>query len=150
MNGHATGAGCMIALSCDFKNMVDERAKIALNEINIGLSLFSSTIYMLKSSVGMNNSKNLLLNGNLINPDEALKIGLINSLHPKEELLEYSLQLGSTFKSKSNVIIKNMKRELLKNIGDQLNDSDESIEEFLDIFYLEETQAILKEIIVRK
>ena len=150
VNGHATGAGCMIALSCDFKNMVDERAKIALNEINIGLSLFSSTIYMLKSSVGMNNSKNLLLNGNLINPDEALKIGLINSLHPKEELLEYSLQLGSTFKSKSNVIIKNMKRELSKNIGDQLNDSDESIEEFLDIFYLEETQAILKEIIVRK
>ena len=43
-----------------------------------------------------------------------------------------------------------MKRELLKKIGDQLNDSDESIEEFLDIFYLEETQAILKEIIVRK
>ena len=43
-----------------------------------------------------------------------------------------------------------MKRELSKNIGDQLNDSDESIEEFLDIFYLEETQAILKEIIVRK
>ena len=43
-----------------------------------------------------------------------------------------------------------MKRELLKNMGDQLNDSDESIEEFLDIFYLEETQAILKEIIVRK
>ena len=43
-----------------------------------------------------------------------------------------------------------MKRELLKNMGDQLSDSDESIEEFLDIFYLEETQAILKEIIVRK
>ena len=105
---------------------------------------------MLKSSVGLNNSKNLLLNGNLINPEEALKIGLIDSLHPKEELLEYSLQLGNTFKSKSNKIIENMKRELLKNMGDQLNDSDESIEEFLDIFYLEETQAILKEIIVRK
>lgn len=150
INGHATGAGCMIALSCDFKNMVDKRAKIALNEINIGLSLFSSTIYMLKNSIGLNNAKSLLLNGDLINPDEALAIGLVDSLHPKEELLEYSLQLGITFKDKNNMIIENMKQELLNDAIGQLNDSDKSIEKFLDIFYLEETQVILKKIVVRK
>ena len=37
INGHATGGGCMLAISTDFRLMVDQRAKIALNEINLSL-----------------------------------------------------------------------------------------------------------------
>ena len=51
INGHATGGGCMLALSTDFRYMINNRSKIALNEINIGLSLFSSTIEILKTIV---------------------------------------------------------------------------------------------------
>ena len=61
INGHATGGGCMIALSTDFRYMADGKSKIALNEINIGLSLFSSTIQILKSVVGVQNAKTILL-----------------------------------------------------------------------------------------
>ena len=34
INGHATGGGCMIALSTDFRFMINNKSKIALNEIN--------------------------------------------------------------------------------------------------------------------
>jgi hypothetical protein len=48
------------------------------------------------------------------------------------------------------LIIKNMKQELMKLSSKELNDSDESIEEFLDIFYLPETQKILEGIKIKK
>ncbi len=150
INGHATGGGCMIALSCDFKHMTDSKAKIALNEINIGLSLFSSTIVMLRESIGINNSKKLLLTGDLINPQEALDIGLINNLYSRNELYEKSLDFSRTFKSKNKEIIKIMKQEILGVTKEGLTDSEESIDDFLDIFYSEPTQEILKTVQIRK
>ena len=78
INGHATGGGCMIALSTDFRYMVDGRSKIALNEINIGLSLFSSTIQILKSVVGSQNAKTILYSGKMFSPYEAKDLGLVD------------------------------------------------------------------------
>jgi 3,2-trans-enoyl-CoA isomerase len=153
LNGHATGAGCMIAISSDFRLMVNERAKIALNEINIGLPLFSSTILMLRNSIGYNNAKKVLLTGDLLSPQEALNLGLVDSLHDKEDLYQRSLELALSFKSKDSSIIKIMKNQLNAGLETyvpfDLKSSNE-IEEFLDIFYLEETQNILRKIVVRK
>ena len=78
INGHATGGGCMVAISTDFRFMVNQRAKIALNEINIGLSLFSSSISMLKNSIGLDKAKRLLLTGDLISWEAAKDMGLIH------------------------------------------------------------------------
>ena len=150
INGHATGGGCMLAISTDFRLMVDQRAKIALNEINIGLSLFSSTIAMLRSSIGLNKAKKFLLTGELISPESAKDIGLVDELYTKDELFNKSLEFAHSFENKNLLIIKNMKQELMKLSSKELNDSDESIEKFLDIFYLPETQKILEGIKIKK
>ena len=150
INGHATGGGCMLAISTDFRLMVDQRAKIALNEINIGLSLFSSTIAMLRNSIGLNKAKKFLLTGELISPESAKDIGLVDELYTKDELFNHSLEFAHSFEGKNPLIIKNMKQELMKLSSKELNDSDESIEEFLDIFYLPETQKILEGIKIKK
>lgn len=149
INGHATGGGCMLAISTDFKFMVNQRAKIALNEINIGLSLFSSTISMLEKSIGLNKAKKILLTGELFSPDDAKHIGLVDELYSREELYEKSSEFGYSFNEKSNLIIKTMKNELQKSSNIELNDSDKSIDDFLDIFYLPETQKRLKEIKIK-
>ena len=150
INGHATGGGCMLAISTDFRLMVDQRAKIALNEINIGLSLFSSTIAMLRSSIGLNKAKKFLLTGELISPESAKDIGLVDELYTKDELFNKSLEFAHSFENKNLLIIKNMKQELMKLSSKELNDSDESIEKFLDTFYLPETQKILEGIKIKK
>jgi len=150
INGHATGGGCMLAISTDFRLMVDQRAKIALNEINIGLSLFSSTIGILKNSIGLNKAKKFLLSGELISPESAKNIGLVDELYPKEELFDKSIEFAHSFENKNPLIIESMKQELIKVSSKELNDSDESIEKFLDIFYLPETQKILEGIKIKK
>tara|TARA_B100001175_G_scaffold309860_1_gene312127 strand:- start:441 stop:1184 length:744 start_codon:yes stop_codon:yes gene_type:complete len=150
INGHATGGGCMVAISTDFRFMVNQRAKIALNEINIGLSLFSSSISMLKNSIGLDKAKKFLLTGDLISSEAAKDMGLIHEIFHKEELFDKSMEFAHTFENKNALIIQNMKQELIQSNINELDDSDESIESFLDIFYLPETQKILKEIKIKK
>lgn len=150
INGHATGGGCMLAISTDFRLMVDQRAKIALNEINIGVSLFSSTIAILRNSIGLNKAKKFLLSGELISAVSAKDIGLVDELYPKDELFNKSMEFANSFENKNPLIIENMKQELMKLPSKELNDSDESIEKFLDIFYLPETQKILEGIKIKK
>ena len=147
INGHATGGGCMIALSTDFRYMADGRSKIALNEINIGLSLFFSTIQILKSIVGNQNAKIILYSGKMFSPHEAKDLGLVDLVYDSDELVEKNV---SSYAKKDIDAIKDLKKSL--NIYDEsaLLDSNEKLELFLDIFYSEKTQEILKKIKINK
>jgi len=147
INGHATGGGCMIALSTDFRYMADGRSKIALNEVNIGLSLFFSTIQILKSIVGNQNAKIILYSGKMFSPHEAKDLGLVDLVYDSDELVEKNVL---SYAKKDIDAIKDLKKSL--NIYDEssLLDSDEKLELFLDIFYSEKTQEILKKIKINK
>jgi enoyl-CoA hydratase/carnithine racemase len=150
INGHATGAGCMLAISTDYRFMARERAKIALNEINIGLSLFPSTIFILKSLVGNNHAKQILLGGEMMDSESALRIGLVDQVFNKDELKKNALEFARLFASKDSAVISSMKSQLVSDATPFLNDSNECIKEFLDIFYSSQTQEILENIEIRK
>ena len=149
INGHATGGGCMLALSTDFRFMVNNRSKIALNEINIGLSLFSSTIEILKSIVGTKNAKEILLGGKLLNPSLAKDYGLVNDLSEENDDFLFE-KLIDDYGSKSLIAIKDLKKSLQISNLSLLNDEDSKLDEFLDIFYSEETQEKLRKIKIKK
>ena len=126
-----------------------EKAKIALNEINIGLPLFSSTTNMLKCLVGENNAKKILLGGEMMDSMTATKLGLVDKVVKRELLDETVIDFAKSFSTKKSEVIKSMKDNLKSKsvIGDV--DKDEDINNFLDIFYSEETQSILKGIKIR-
>ena len=139
----------MLALSTDFRYMINNRSKIALNEINIGLSLFSSTIEILKTIVGVKNSKEILLGGNLLNTTKALEYGLINGLYEENDD-SYFDAIIEEYSSKSSIAIKDLKNSLRISDLSLLNDHDSKLEFFLDIFYSPETQEKLKKIVIKK
>ena len=47
VNGHAIAGGCMLATACDHRIMVSGRARISLNEIGFGSSVFAGSVEML-------------------------------------------------------------------------------------------------------
>src|SRR5512133_1084020 len=57
LNGHTIAGGCMLALACDFRIMAAGRAKISLNEITFGASVFAGSVAMLKFLVGGKNAQ---------------------------------------------------------------------------------------------
>ena len=122
---------------------------IALNEINIGLSLFSSTIEILKTIVGVKNSKEILLGGNMLTTTKALEYGLINGTYEENDD-SYFTSIIKEYSSKSSIAIKDLKNSLMLSDLSLLNDDDSKLELFLDIFYSEETQEKLKTIVIKK
>ena len=77
INGVAAGAGCSLALACDFI-IADEKASFVEVFVGIGLVLDSGSSYFLPRLVGSNRAFELATMGNKVSASKALEWGMIN------------------------------------------------------------------------
>jgi enoyl-CoA hydratase/carnithine racemase len=147
INGHAVAGGCMLATACDYRVMVPEKAKIALNEITFGVPVFTGIVEILKFCVGSKNAATILYSGNLYSSQEALELGLIDQIEALENLLETAGKTAKDLAQKNAAAFKTIKKLLRQPIiQDIAKRETDSIHEFVDIWYSEETRANLQEI----
>ena len=85
INGHAIGAGCTLALACDMR-IASRQAKLGLGFVRLGLHPGMGTTYFLPRLVGTARANELLLTGDVINGDEAERLGLVNRAVEPDEL----------------------------------------------------------------
>ncbi len=85
MNGVAAGAGASIALACDYVVAADS-AKMVWAFANIGLVLDSGSSYFLPRLVGRQKAFELATLGEKITAAQALDMGLVNKVVPRDEL----------------------------------------------------------------
>lgn len=150
LNGHTIAGGCMLAIACDWRIMVQGGAKISLNEINFGSSVFAGSVEIMKLWLGQRKAENALLSGAMYSPEEALELGLIDQIVSKDDLdsqarkkaLEYAAQDSAAFMSIKKLLRKPAAEEMMKR-------ERESILEFVDIWYSEKTWKNLKEKVIR-
>jgi len=86
INGLAMGGGLELALSCSLRIAV-EGAKLALPEVKLGIIPGTGGTQRLPRLIGKGKAYELLLTGDTITAEEALKIGLVNKVVPKGEAL---------------------------------------------------------------
>jgi enoyl-CoA hydratase len=86
VNGLALGGGCELALSCDLR-FASQKARFALPEATLGLMPGYGGTQLLPRLVGEGRAKLMAFSGEMIGADEALRIGLVERVHPPEELL---------------------------------------------------------------
>lgn len=79
INGVAVGGGTEIALACDIVISVPY-ARFGLPEVKVGLMAAAGGIQKLTSQIGEKAAMELILTGRLIQAEEALSLGLINSI----------------------------------------------------------------------
>ena len=77
MRGHAYGAGLQLALACDFR-IFAEGTKVGLLETRYGIMPDMGATVRLPRIVGESRARELILLGDIIDADEALRIGLAN------------------------------------------------------------------------
>lgn len=87
VNGFAVGAGLGIAASCDLR-IASDKAKFGTAYANVGFGGDYGTTWQLAHLVGQAKAKELFILGDIIEADEALRIGLVNRVLPHEELME--------------------------------------------------------------
>lgn len=87
INGVAAGAGAVIALACDFRIAVPQ-ATLAFLFTKVGLAgADMGAAYLLPRVVGLARATELLLLGDRINAEDALRIGLFNRVVDPESLM---------------------------------------------------------------
>ena len=148
LNGHAVAGGCMLALACDVRLMVRGNAKIALNEINFGAAMFAGSAEMLRYWVGNANATKVLFTGAMFEPDEALRLGLINEIH--DDVMTAASSIAADLGAKHPPAFAGLKSLLRKPILDDVRRREaESIREFVEIWYSPATWEMLKKITIR-
>lgn len=147
LNGHTIAGGCMLALACDCRVMVAGKAKISLNEIGFGSSVFAGSTEMLRFWVGGANATKILFSGSMYSSEEARSIGLVDEAATEHDLMDVAFNMASDLASKSLPAFSSIKSLLRRNVVEQMTRrEEESIKEFVDIWYSEDTWASLQNI----
>jgi enoyl-CoA hydratase len=105
INGFCLGGGCELALGCDMRIAADT-AKLGQPEINLGIIPGGGGTQRLPRVVGMGQAMRLVLSGELIDAAEALRIGLVDVVHPAAELRERTMAFARGMASKSPVALR--------------------------------------------
>lgn len=102
VNGFAFGGGCEIALACDIR-LCSEEARFGQLEINYGVMPGWAGTQRLTKIVGLGRAKDLVLTGRIVEPQEALMMGLVSQVVPAEELMEKAKKVAHILANKAPV-----------------------------------------------
>jgi enoyl-CoA hydratase/carnithine racemase len=135
VNGPAAGLGLVMALMCDLR-FAAAGAKLTTAFARRGLVAEHGISWILPRLVGPARALDLLLSGRTLLAEEALSLGLVNAVHPREALLERTLDYArelAALSSPTSMAI--MKRQVYEHLERTLPDAlDESNRLMLESF----------------
>jgi enoyl-CoA hydratase len=109
VNGFALGGGCELALSCDWI-YASEKARFGQPEVALGLVPGFGGTSRLVRRVGIAWAKQIVLSGDPIKADEALRIGLANRVFEHDALIPKALEACASIAAKGPVAVSAAKR----------------------------------------
>lgn len=87
IRGACPAGGCCLSMCCDYRLMT-EQGSIGLNEVALGISVPKMWAALMARLVGQAPSEKLLQFAAMLKPREALRLGLVDEVVPKDGLLE--------------------------------------------------------------
>lgn len=111
VRGHAYGAGLQLALACDFR-IFARGARVGLTETRYGILPDMGAIYRLPRIVGESRARALILLGEVIVADEALRIGLANRMVNDDELETAAMEFADRLAAQPPLAIAGARRAI--------------------------------------
>ncbi|MCE1227695.1 MAG: enoyl-CoA hydratase-related protein [Geobacteraceae bacterium] len=105
VNGYALGGGCELAMSCDIR-IAAEHARFGQPEVSIGTLPGFGGSQRLPRLVGKGRALEMILTGDMIDAQEAWRIGLVNKVVPSAELMAAARSLATKLAGKSQMALK--------------------------------------------
>ncbi len=109
INGYCLGVGMELTLCCDIRLACDT-AMFGLPEIQLGAMPDVGSTQRLPRIVGISRAKELILTGRRINAAEALRIGLVDHVYPKDQLMPEARKLAGEIAAQNPGIVQGAKR----------------------------------------
>jgi len=105
INGYALGGGLELAMACTIRTAV-RTAKLGLPEVGLGIIPGFGGTQRLPRLVGLGRALELILTGDPIDAGEAYRIGLVNRVFDRDELLEGTEKILRTMMSRGPVAVR--------------------------------------------
>lgn len=151
ITGHSPAGGAVMCLMCDYRVMSDGDYRIGLNEAQVGLIIPPVLQSAMVRLVGPRIAEQMLVAGSLVDSQQALKIGLVDALEPAyDQTITHAIEwcqkllthpqhsvLGNRAIARAH-----FKQEFAEN-------TEEDIARFVDGWFSDETQAVIKSLIAR-
>jgi len=113
VEGHAIAGGCGIATAADFCYATPD-AKFGYSEVKIGFIPALVSVYLVKK-IGESKARELLLTGKLVSNGDALRLGLVNGIVPKESIHEFVENMASQLvETTSEISVRETKKLLVQ------------------------------------
>lgn len=117
IGGYCLGGGMELAMACHLR-VLGDRVRMGQPEINLGIIPGFGGTQRLPRIVGQAKAIELILSGDMINAEEAKRIGLANKVVPEGEVLKQTLGLAKKIAAKSRCAIE----AILKAIREGMNE----------------------------
>lgn len=111
VNGFALGGGCELAMCCDFR-IASDAAKFGQPEVGLGITPGFGGTQRLPRLVGEGMAKELCYTADVIDANEALRIGLVNHVVAGDELMDYVKKIAKKIASKGQVAVRFCKKAI--------------------------------------
>lgn len=87
ITGHSPAGGAVLSLYCDYRVMAEGDYRIGVNEVQVGLPLPPIIHAALLRQVGPRQAERLGVSGQLLDPADALGVGLVDRIMPVEQVV---------------------------------------------------------------
>lgn len=104
VNGFALGGGCELAMACHLR-LASENARFGQPEVNLGIIPGYGGTQRLIQYVGKSKALELIMTGDMLDAQEAWRLGLVNHVLPASELLPKALEILDKIAAKGPIAI---------------------------------------------
>ena len=117
VHGMAYGGGCEMAISTDFI-IASEDARFGQPEAMVGLSAGGGSPVFLPRVLPPGKAMQMLMTGEPITAQEAYRLGMVNEIYPKAELMSAALSIAEKIADNSPTAVQSVKRAVQNGQGE--------------------------------
>lgn len=119
VNGACAGAGLSLALSMDIR-IASDKARFGAVFVRRGLVPDCGITHWLPEAVGLSKAFEMMYTGDLINADEAERIGLVSRVVPADDLMDAANELAARIAAQPPLAVELSKRMLYRGVIDKV------------------------------
>jgi 3,2-trans-enoyl-CoA isomerase len=150
LTGHSPAGGTVLALFADYRVLAEGNFRIGLNEVQVGLPVPELLYRALIFLVGERNGARMATAGLLVDPAEALRVGLVDELQPVDSVIPRAIAWATELLQRpphamlaTRALARRPLREAFATVDGKL------IETVLDQWFSAETQAVMQALVAR-
>lgn len=113
VNGQAWGGGCELSLACTMR-VVAESGHFSQPEVNVGIIPGAGGTQRLPRLIGQGRAAELVLSGRAVDADEAVRIGLANTVLPDDGFVDHVLEWVAPMAAKPHAALAAAKQAVIE------------------------------------